>query len=301
MEKSTDFFDHVEPYLLFLTLEKGLSPETLSAYSSDLQDFGQFLKDRKRVSIAAIDTAVLLTYLIHLQERGLNARSRARHLVTLRGFFKYLVLEKIIDQNPAALIDLPKTGLHLPDILSVEDVEVLINAPDRKKPEGIRDIAMLELLYGAGLRVSELVQLAANSVNLEGGFVRVFGKGARERVVPLGKAAVSAIQEYLDRARPLLLKGLPGTALFVTRRGGAMTRQGFWKLLNRYAATCGMTKKLTPHSLRHAFATHLLEGGADLRAVQMMLGHADISTTQIYTHVAHRQLLEAHRKYHPRG
>ncbi|MDL2329274.1 site-specific tyrosine recombinase XerD [Desulfosarcina sp. OttesenSCG-928-A07] len=301
MERRDDFFSWVESYILFLTLEKGLSKDTLSAYSADLESFGRFLKAQNRLSVTAIDTALVLTYLISLQEKGLRARSRARHLVTLRGFFKYLTLEKVISQNPADHINLPKTGLYLPEVLTIAHVEALMDAPDRKKSEGIRDAAMLEILYGSGLRVSELVGLPLTSVNLEGGFVRVFGKGAKERVVPLGQKAISSVREYLDRSRPLLLKGRSSADLFVTRRGRAMTRQGFWALLNRYAAACGITQKLTPHSLRHAFATHLLEGGADLRAVQMMLGHEDISTTQIYTHVAHRQLLEAHQKYHPRG
>jgi integrase/recombinase XerD len=198
-------------------------------------------------------------------------------------------------------VDLPKTGLHLPDVLTVTDVEALIDAPDRIKPEGLRDAAMLELLYGAGLRVSELIRLTMTGINLEAGFVRVFGKGAKERVVPVGRMAINAIQGYLDRSRPLLLKNRSSLYLFVTRRGSAMTRQSFWNLTGRYGRLAKIKKKVTPHSLRHSFATHLLEGGADLRAVQMMLGHADISTTQIYTHVAHRQMVEAHKKYHPRG
>ena len=209
--------------------------------------------------------------------------------------------EKIIDANPALQIDLPKTGTHLPDVLTVGDVEALIAAPDRTKPEGLRDAAMLELIYGSGLRVSELIGLEISGINLEAGFVRVFGKGAKERVVPVGRMALDVIREYLDHARPKLLKDRSSACLFVTRRGNGMTRQSFWSLIGRYGRKANLKKKITPHTLRHSFATHLLEGGTDLRAVQMMLGHADISTTQIYTHVAQRQLMDAHKKYHPRG
>jgi integrase/recombinase XerD len=282
-------------------MEKGLSKKTIEAYSTDLMRFGLFLEKKNVAGVSDIDTGLVLTYLIHLRNRGLSARSRARHLVSLRGFFKFLTAEKIIEKNPAQQVDLPKTGLKLPDVLTVTDVEALIDAPDRNKPEGLRDAAMLELLYGAGLRVSELIRLAMTGINLEAGFVRVFGKGSKERVVPVGRMAINAIQDYLDRSRPQLLKNRSSVYLFVTRRGSAMTRQSFWNLVGRYGRLAKLKKKITPHSLRHSFATHLLEGGADLRAVQMMLGHADISTTQIYTHVAQRQLVEAHKKFHPRG
>ncbi|WP_157067475.1 tyrosine-type recombinase/integrase [Desulfosarcina cetonica] len=246
LEIGLDGYDHhMDQYLTFLAIEKGLSEKTITAYSADLIRFGEYLKERNVADVSAIDTAVLLRYLIALREAGLSARSRARHLVSLRGFFKYLAQERIIDQNPAQQIDLPKTGLHLPDVLTVGDVECLLGTPDRSKPEGLRDVAMLELLYGAGLRVSELIQLEMNGINLEGGFVRVFGKGARERVVPVGRIALSAIRDYLIQARPLLLKGRASTALFVTRRGGAMTRQSFWHLIGRYGRQCGLKKKLS--------------------------------------------------------
>jgi len=301
MDSTTDYMQRMDQYQTFLVMEKGLSGKTIAAYSADLMRFGMFLEKKKVTSVTDIDTGLILTYLIHLRNRGLGARSRARHLVSLRGFFKFMTNEKIIEKNPAQQVDLPKTGLHLPDVLTVADVAALIDAPDRSQPEGLRDAAMLELLYGAGLRVSELTRLAMTGINLEAGFVRVFGKGSKERVVPVGRMALSAIQAYLDRSRPLLLKNRSSADLFVTRRGSAMTRQSFWNLVGRYGRLAKLKKKITPHSLRHSFATHLLEGGADLRAVQMMLGHADISTTQIYTHVAHRQLVEAHKKYHPRG
>ncbi len=301
MDGTSDFLQRMDQYQVFLVMEKGLSEKTIDAYSTDLMRFGLFLEKKKTTSVSHIDAGLILAYLIHLRNRGLSARSRARHLVSLRGFFKFLTAEKIIDKNPAQQVDLPKTGLHLPDVLTVGDVEALIDAPDRNQPEGLRDAAMLELLYGAGLRVSELIRLTMTGINLEAGFVRVFGKGSKERVVPVGRMALNAINDYLDRSRPLLLKDRSSADLFVTRRGSAMTRQSFWNLVGRYGRLAKIKKKITPHSIRHSFATHLLEGGADLRAVQMMLGHADISTTQIYTHVAHRQLVEAHKKYHPRG
>jgi integrase/recombinase XerD len=301
MGDASDFLLCMDRYHTFLVMEKGLGEKTIAAYSTDLIRFGRFVEKKKTVSISNIDTGMILEYLIHLRRRGLSARSRARHLVSLRGFFKFLTLEKIIEKNPAQEVDLPKIGLQLPEVLAVADVEALIDAPDRNQPEGLRDAAMLELLYGAGLRVSELIRLTMTGINLEAGFVRVLGKGSKERVVPVGRMALNAIQDYLDRSRPLLLKNRSSADLFVTRRGSAMTRQGFWNLVGRYGRLAKIKKKITPHSLRHAFATHLLEGGADLRAVQMMLGHADISTTQIYTHVAQRQLIEAHKKYHPRG
>lgn len=301
MQPASDFIRQMDRYQGFLVMEKGLSEKTVAAYSADLMRFGLFVERKKINAVSDIDTSLILTYLIHLRDAGLSARSRARHLVSLRGFFKFLTHEKVIETNPAQQIDLPKTGMQLPDVLSVADVETLINTPDRDKPEGLRDAAMLELIYGAGLRVSELIHLEMTGINLEAGFVRVFGKGSKERVVPVGRMAMAVIQDYLDRSRPLLLKNRSSAYLFVTRRGSAMTRQGFWNLIGRYGRLANLNKKITPHSLRHSFATHLLEGGADLRAVQMMLGHADISTTQIYTHVAHRQLVAAHKKYHPRG
>lgn len=301
MEAATDFHRHLDRYRNFLLVEKGLSRKTIAAYSADLTRFGRFLEKNHTATVGGIDTGSILTYLIQLRAQGLNARSRARHLVALRGFFKFLTHEKIIAKNPAQPIDLPKTGMKLPDVLSVDDIEALLNAPDRSIPEGLRDAAMLELLYGAGLRVSELIRVETGGINLDAGFVRVLGKGSKERVVPVGRMALATIRDYLQHSRPLLLKSRTSIHLFVTRRGSAMTRQGFWHLIRRYGRIVNLKKKITPHSLRHSFATHLLEGGADLRAVQMMLGHADIATTQIYTHVAHRHLMEAHKKYHPRG
>ena len=247
------------------------------------------------------DTPLILKHLIALRNAGLGSRSCARHLVTLRGFYRFLFQEKVIKYDPARLIDFPKSGLKLPDVLNVKEVNLLLNMPDTDKPLGKRNAAMLELLYAAGLRVSELVNLNFLDVNLEACFVRVLGKGSKERVVPIGSCAKEKIDGYINTARPLLLKNRISRYLFVARAGEPMTRQGFWKLLKQYAQQAGIKKKITPHSLRHSFASHLLEGGADLRAVQVMLGHVDISTTQIYTHIAREHLRQMHEKYHPRG
>jgi integrase/recombinase XerD len=219
----------------------------------------------------------------------------------LRGFYRFLVQEKLLALDPAKLLDIPKTTLKLPDVLSVEEVRCLLNAPDARTPQGIRDAAMLEVLYAAGLRVSELTSLKLQDIHLDAGFVRVLGKGSKERIVPIGQYAREKVLFFLEHARNRLLKNRTSPYLFVARAGRPMTRQGLWKLLRAYASKAGLLKKVTPHSLRHSFASHLLEGGADLRAVQMMLGHADISTTQIYTHVTKDRLRELHRKFHPRG
>ena len=209
--------------------------------------------------------------------------------------------EKIIELSPAQLVELPKQGQKLPDVLSQSEIELLLSSPDKTIPTGVRDAAMIELLYAAGLRVSELTLLKLQDVNLEACFTRVFGKGSKERVVPFGRYARESLDLYIQHARPLLLKTFTSPFLFVARAGNPMTRQGFWKLLKRYALKAGIPKNITPHTLRHSFASHLLEGGADLRTVQVMLGHVDISTTQIYTHVARKHLKEMHEKFHPRG
>jgi integrase/recombinase XerD len=290
-----------DQYLNYLVFEKGLSEKTIESYSSDLARHLEFLKQKRVKKITDADTPLILKHLIALRNAGLGSRSRARHLITLRGFYRFLVQEKVIKYDPVRLIDLPKGGLKLPDVLNVKEVNLLLNMPDTDKPLGKRNAAMLELLYAAGLRVSELVNLNFLDVNLEACFVRVLGKGSKERVVPIGICAKEKIDDYINTARPLLLKNRISRYLFVARAGEPMTRQGFWKLLKQYAQQTGIKKKITPHSLRHSFASHLLEGGADLRAVQVMLGHVDISTTQIYTHIAREHLRQMHEKYHPRG
>ncbi|MBC8433752.1 MAG: site-specific tyrosine recombinase XerD [Desulfobacterales bacterium] len=291
----------VDQYINYLILEKGLSKNTIESYSRDISRHVEYLKQKRVKQILDADTPLILTYLISLRDGGLKARSTARHLVTLRGFYRYLVQEKIIKYDPARLIDLPKSGLKLPDVLSVSEIKLLLGTPDTQTPLGLRNAAMIELLYAAGLRVSELVNLKFLDINTEAGFVRVIGKGSKERIVPIGNYAKNIIDRYVKTARSLLLKGGVSHYMFVARAGKPMTRQGFWKLLKQYALQAGIAKKITPHSFRHSFASHLLEGGADLRAVQVMLGHTDISTTQIYTHVAREHLKQMHEKYHPRG
>ena len=291
----------IDQYLNYLLIEKGLSGTTLESYSSDITRYRDFLNENKIRRISESDTALILKHMIALRNAGLNARSRARHLVAIRGFYRFMVHEKIISHDPARLVDLPKTSLKLPDVLSVDEVSQLLETPDTDNPRGARDCAMLELLYAAGLRVSELVNLKMQDVNLEAGFVRVFGKGSKERVVPIGLHANEKINAYVQKSRLALLKTRASPYLFVARAGKPLTRQGFWKLLRKYAVQAQLNKKVTPHSLRHSFASHLLEGGADLRAVQVMLGHVDIATTQIYTHVARRQLKILHKQFHPRG
>ena len=290
-----------DQYLNHLIVEKGLAAKTVEAYACDLTTFLTFLKDQHIEDVTQADTAAILKYVIDLRKSGRSGRTRARHLVTLRGFYNYLHRTGILKSNPAKLIDMPKSGLKLPEVLDVEQVSRLLGAPDRQTPAGLRDAAMLELIYAAGLRVSELINLKVATVNLEAGFVRVMGKGSKERIVPIGRKAIHGIQAYIASGRPQQLKQDTSHYLFVARAGRPMTRQGFWKLLKRYAVMAGIRQRVTPHSLRHSFASHLLEGGADLRAVQIMLGHADISTTQIYTHVAQKRLFELHRKFHPRG
>ena len=296
---SLDIF--VDQYISYLVFEKGLSEKTIESYSSDLSKYLEFLKQKGVKDITQADTPMILKHLIALRESGLGSKSCARHLITLRGFYKFLAQEKVLEFDPAKLIDLPKSGLKLPDVLSVSEVNLLLNIPDINTPLGKRNSAMLELLYAAGLRVSELVNLKFLDVNLEACFVRVMGKGSKERIVPFGLYAKNKIDDYVNNSRPLLLKNRISKYLFVARAGKPMTRQGFWKLLKQYVKQAKIKKKVTPHSLRHSFASHLLEGGADLRTVQVLLGHVDISSTQIYTHVARDHLRQIHEKYHPRG
>lgn len=292
---------HLDLYLDYLTVERGLAANTRASYSGDLLKFLTYLKDRGVGDWSQVGFTDIMGFLSQAQEQGLAPRSRARVLSALRGFFKFMVRDNHLSESPVANLTSPRLRRKLPAVLSVAEVERLLAQPKAELPLGQRDAAMLELLYGTGLRVSELVSLTLARVNLEVGFIVVFGKGAKERIVPMGEAATEAVRIYVLESRPRLLKGRVTEILFVTNRGGAMTRQGFWKLLKKYGREAGLKKELTPHTLRHSFATHLLEGGADLRSVQMMLGHADISTTQVYTHVARERLREVHKKYHPRA
>jgi integrase/recombinase XerD len=288
-------------YLDYLTVEKGLAANTRASYSADLLKFMHYLRDCGMNSWSQVGYSEIMGFLAHVQKGGLAPRSRARLLSALRGFFRFMVRDGHLRESPVANLTSPRLRRQLPSVLSVAEVERLLARPDTRLPLGQRDAAMLELLYGTGLRVSELVSLTLGRVNLEVGFLVVLGKGSKERIVPAGETATEAVRGYVLESRPRLLKGRMTEILFVTNRGTAMTRQGFWKLIKKYGREAGLNKDLTPHSLRHSFATHLLERGADLRSVQMMLGHADISTTQIYTHVARERLREVHRKYHPRA
>jgi integrase/recombinase XerD len=288
-------------YLDYLTVEKGLAANTRASYSADLLKLLTYLKDRGIGDWSQVGYSEIMGFLSHCQGQGLAPRSRARLLSALRGFFKFMVRDSHLGENPVANLTSPRLRRQLPSVLSVTEVERLLVQPNSELPLGQRDAAMLELLYGTGLRVSELVTLTLARVNLDVGFLVVLGKGSKERIVPAGEAATEAVRRYVLESRPRLLKGRMTDILFVSNRGAAMTRQGFWKLIKKYGRQAGINKELTPHSLWHSFATHLLERGADLRSVQMMLGHADISTTQIYTHVARERLREVHKKYHPRA
>jgi integrase/recombinase XerD len=292
---------HLDLYLDYLTVERGLASNTRASYSADLLKFLSYLKDREIREWSQVRYSEVMGFLSQSQEQGLAPRSRARLLSALRGFFKFMVRDSHLGESPVANLTSPRLRRQLPSVLSVAEVERLLARPNPKLPLGQRDVAMLELLYGTGLRVSELVTLTMGRVNLEVGFLVVLGKGSKERIVPVGEAATEAVRSYVLESRPRLLKGRMTETLFVTNRGAAMSRQGFWKLVKKYGREAGLKRELTPHSLRHSFATHLLERGADLRSVQMMLGHADISTTQIYTHVARERLREVHKKYHPRA
>ncbi|MEM9070728.1 MAG: site-specific tyrosine recombinase XerD [Myxococcota bacterium] len=290
---------HVDHYLDHLRVERGLSPKTIEAYAQDLGRYVAFLEEES-CPLGDVDAPVIAAFLLRLSSEGLSARSQARYLSAMRGLHRYLVAERVVSDDPTSLVDRPKLGRRLPTVLSLEEIRRLLDAPQGPSPRAGRDRAMLYVMYAAGLRVSELVLLDLNDLNLEAGFVSAYGKGRKRRIVPLGAPARRLTGEYLRDVRPRWAK--PGQRhVFLTSRGGPMTRQAFWKNVKRYAASAGITKNVSPHKLRHSFATHLLAGGADLRAVQSMLGHADIATTQIYTHVTGDRLREIHGKHHPRG
>jgi integrase/recombinase XerD len=292
----------VRSFLHFCRAEKGLSVNTLEAYRRDLAGLGQWLaRPSERRSLSAISLDDLRQYLDHLRRRRLSNRSIARQVTTLRGLFGFLLEEGALAHNPAELLAAPKIGASLPKYLDHERVEELIEAPDSGTPTGLRDRAMLDLLYATGLRVSELIKLRVADLDEYQGIVRVMGKGGKQRLVPVGKAALAAIEEYRTQQRGQLLGRRVSPFLFVTARGTSMTRQGFWKLLRGHGKQAGIFRSLSPHVLRHTFATHLLEGGADLRSVQTMLGHADIGTTQIYTHVMRSHLRKTVDEHHPRA
>jgi len=290
----------LDRFLDALWTEHGLARNTLAAYRSDLAALAIWLLGGGR-SLRQAQRGHLLDYLAARIRQGIQPRSSARLLTSLRRFYRWLARENLIAEDPSALIDMPKIGRPLPKILSEAQVEALLNAPAVEKPLGLRDRAMLELLYATGLRVSELVGLRMYQLNLRQGVVQVVGKGGRERLVPLGEEAVGWLERYLRTARAELLEARQTDCLFPSRRAAQMTRQNFWHLVQRYAREAGIRVQLSPHTLRHAFATHLVNHGADLRVVQMLLGHSDLSTTQIYTHVARARLKSLHQQHHPRG
>ncbi|TAJ88946.1 site-specific tyrosine recombinase XerD [bacterium] len=291
---------YLDSFLNMLIVEKGLAQNTLEAYSRDLSRLVSFLKSRGVHSWQEIDAVRLRQYLSWLRGRGLGARSIARNIVAVRQLHRFLEKEEVITKNPVPSFFLQRAARKLPHTLGREEVQSLLNQPDPAALLGLRDRAMIELLYATGVRVSEIISLQTHQLNLEGDYLTVKGKGAKVRVVPFGKWAKEVLMRYLKEARPKLARGRASAFLFLTRSGMALTRQGFWKLIRRYALAAGIEKRVSPHTLRHSFATHLLEGGADLRSVQSMLGHSDISTTQIYTHVNSARLKEVHRRYHPR-
>ena len=290
-----------QKYLDFLIIEKGLSDNSVESYSTDLVQYITFLEKNSINNLDEVDSAVILAWLINLTKRGLSAKSRARHLITVRGLYKFLINEKDVSTNPVKNVDIPKIGLALPKIMSIKEVENLLDAPDISKPRELRNCAMMELMYGAGLRVSELILMNLHDINLDANYIRVMGKGSKERVIPIGSKAREINQKWIKEGRSSLLKQTSSPYLFTARAGKPMTRQSFWKIIKKYALLANLTKNITPHTLRHSFATHLLEGGADLRSVQTMLGHSDISTTQIYTHISREYLMKMHEKYHPRN
>ncbi len=285
-------------YLDYLSVERGLAPNTIAAYRSDLERLARSLGTRPLERTREED---LMRALRHMRIAGSSPRSVARWIAAVRGFFSFLQIEGMLKDNPSAQLEAPRSWRPLPRTLAPGEVESLLDAPKRGSPRGRRDSAMLELLYATGLRVSELLGLRLGDLQLDAGYLRCLGKGNKERVVPMGEEADAKLQDYLAQARPALLRGRRTEILFVNHRGGALTRQGFWKIIKRYGAAAGIRTPLSPHTVRHAFATHLLENGADLRSLQVLLGHADISTTQIYTHVNRERLKRIHEDYHPRA
>jgi len=293
----------IEDYIHFIQVERQLSDNTLASYRRDLETYVNFLQEVEAMSdFRKVERTSILRHLEQLRMQGKTSRTVARHISSIRSFHQFLLREKRAETDPTVHLEMPTIEQKLPNILSIEEIEALLMAPNRSKPQGVRDVAMLELLYGSGMRISELIALDLSDIHLTMGFVRVFGKGGKERIIPLGKSALSALNHYLNSARGQLQGKYPKTdAFFINQRGKRLTRQGCWKLMKEHALKAGIQHELTPHTLRHSFATHLVENGADLRAVQEMLGHADISTTQIYTHISKTRLSEVYKQFHPRA
>ncbi|MEE4352231.1 MAG: site-specific tyrosine recombinase XerD [Desulfatiglans sp.] len=291
-------YELADQFIDYLRIERGLSDNTLEAYSRDIVRFIRFLKNTD-LSLKEVPGERISEY-VALLGQFLSSRSVARNVSAIKTFFRFLVSEGIIRDSPARLVETPRLQKKLPMVLSRSEVERLLSQPDLSRPKGRRDSAILELLYATGLRVSELVGLKLVNINLEAGYVRTLGKGSKERIVPMGEKAVESVRRYVSEGRSLHKKGSDSPYLFLNPSGDRLSRQGFWKIIKKYAKMGGIQKRITPHSLRHSFASHLVAGGADLRSVQIMLGHEDIATTQIYTHVTRERLKEVHEKYHPR-
>jgi integrase/recombinase XerD len=293
--------EYVNQFINYLAVERGLAQNTLESYGRDLRQFQQYVESKDTEIINDSARTTILNYLSNLQEKGRAVSTISRNLAAIKSFYQYMVRERYMTQDPAATLESPKLEKKLPKILTISEVEELLKQPSSQVPTGARDIAMLELLYATGIRVSELISLNIADVNLDMGYIKCYGRGAKERIVPLGSIAAKCVQEYISKGRPKLVRTYEESALFVNHHGNRLTRQGFWKIIKKYAQEAHIMKDITPHTLRHSFATHLLENGADLRAVQEMLGHADISTTQIYTHVTKNHLKEVYDKTHPRA
>jgi integrase/recombinase XerD len=291
----------LDQFVDYLALERGLSPRTLEAYRRDLEGLVAFLETRGTSGPGSVDAAELREYVYHLKDRGLQPTSIRRHVSAIRTYFGWLLGEGAVSSDPTDRVELPRTWRRLPGVLSREETASILDAPDPSERLFWRDKALLEFAYASGVRVGELTALKVRDVDLQEGLAVVFGKGAKERIVPVGRAALQALVVYLREIRPRLAGSKSEGVVFLNARGGPLTRMGVWKILRRQVDRAGVRKRVTPHTLRHSFATHLLEGGADLAAVQEMLGHADIATTQIYTHVDREYLRDVHRKYHPRG
>ncbi|NOQ42494.1 MAG: site-specific tyrosine recombinase XerD [Desulfuromusa sp.] len=293
---------YLDYFFNYLSVEKGLSNNTLNAYGRDLATYATYLRESEKIDNPAdISQLILLNYLTYLKNNGLSPRSRARVLSALRSFHRFLLRENYVEHDPSAQVESPRSLASLPKLLSQKDVERLLQAPTGDSPIAVRDRAMLEVLYATGMRVSELVGLCLGDLKLDIGCLNAFGKGSKQRLIPLGEVAIEILKEYLQNSRSKLLKDLSSEEVFLNVRGKKLSRQGFWKNLQAYALKAEIKQKVYPHMLRHSFATHLLENGADLRSVQTLLGHADISTTQIYTHVIQERLQKIHQQYHPRG
>ncbi|WP_110111218.1 site-specific tyrosine recombinase XerD [Bacillus sp. CGMCC 1.16541] len=295
--------DQIQDFIHYLVVERGLAKNTIDSYERDLKKYVQFLKSVEQLqSVNEISRTHIIAFLRYLKEEQKSSKTIARHIASIRSFHQFLLREKVAEQDPTVHIETPQSERKLPKVLTTEEVDALLLASDTRTPLGIRDKAMLEVLYATGIRVSELVNLNLSDIHLTMGFIRCLGKGNKERIVPIGRMATEMITTYLNQARPTLAKQKnTDESLFLNHHGKRLTRQGFWKILKKLAREARIEKELTPHTLRHSFATHLLENGADLRAVQEMLGHADISTTQIYTHVTKARLKDVYNQFHPRA